>query len=166
LDYVLINLTNGMEAKIDPEDLEIVSKHTWHRDGAGYARANIWQGNRKIAAPRLHRFVLGNDFDKSLHVDHINGDKLDNRKSNLRIVTSSQNAMNRGPQANNTSGYKGVTWVKQKNKWRAEIKAGKTKKHLGYFLCKHEAAKAYNTASLKYHGEHGYLNIIDESEAV
>lgn len=152
----IVPISNGKFAKVDDEDFELVSKFHWHMDGAGYARTNVWSENKK---PRMHRIIL-NDTDTKSHIDHINGDKLDNRKLNLRILSCSQNLMNRGPQANNSSGYKGVVFDRLRNKWRAEICVEKKRKYLGRFDTAEEAALAYNQASIKYHGEFGYINNI------
>lgn len=158
----LIPLSNGKVAKVDGTDFDKVSEHHWHVDGAGYARTNIWKNNRKESAPRMHRLIVG-DVDKSLHIDHINGDKLDNRKDNLRVTTPSQNAMNRGSQSNNSSGYKGVIYDKARGKWRAEICFRGNRKHLGRFETAELAALAYNEAAIKYHGEFAYLNQVSEN---
>jgi hypothetical protein len=155
----LVPISNGKFAKVDDEDFELVNKFHWHMDGAGYARTNVWRNNKKDSAPRMHRLILGN-VDTKLHIDHINGDKLDNRKSNLRVLTCSQNAMNRGPQTNNSSGYKGVVYDRSRNKWKAEIGVNKKRIHLGRFDSAEEAALAYNQASFKYHGEFGFINEI------
>lgn len=154
-----IDVSDGSKAIIDDDKYELVSKHHWHRDDAGYARTNIWGDNRKISAPRMHRLVLGCE-DTKLHIDHINGNKLDNRVSNLRICSCSQNLANRGPQRNNTSGYKGVIYDKSRNKWRAEIRVQSKRMYLGRYETVEEAAVAYNVASEKYFGEFGYQNPI------
>jgi len=102
----------------------------------------------------MHREVARRmGLDLSNEIDHINGDKLDNRRENLRSATRSQNKMNSGKPKNNTSGYKGVCWYKRGNKWRAQIGINGKLKHLGYFEDKEEAAKAYKKAAEKYHGE-------------
>jgi hypothetical protein len=88
-------------------------------------------------------------------LDHHNGDPQDNRIVNLRLSTTSQNGMNRGPQKNNKCGLKGVIWVKEKNKWRALIKINKKNMFLGYFNCPAAASFAYQIASDKLHKEFG-----------
>ena len=114
----------------------------------------------------MHRIVM--DVTDGRQIDHINGDPLDNRKCNLRFVTNQENGRNRGAQVNNKSGYKGVSWHPKAKKWEACIRAGESdgrrakKIYLGVFASKHDAARAYNVAACKYHGEHAYLNIIQE----
>ena len=90
-------------------------------------------------------------------VDHINGIQNDNRWHNLRECTNSQNCMNKTAQSNNTSGHKGVVWVKSKNKWCARIKVMNKSISLGDFKVLSEAVEAYRVASLKYHGEFSNL---------
>lgn len=152
-----IELANGNIAKVDAEDYERVSAIHWHIDDAGYVRTNIWSDGKKSSAPRMHRFVL-QEIDSKTHIDHINGDKLDNRKSNLRACSGSSNAMNRGKQNNNSSGYKGVIFDKSRDKWRAEICFEGNRKYLGRFNTVEEAAIAYNDAALIYHGEFANIN--------
>jgi len=146
-----IELSNGQFALIDDEDFERVSSRHWHVDDAGYARTNIWSGGKKSAAPRMHRFILG-VTDRKVHIDHINGNKLDNRKSNLRVCSASDNLKNRGKQRNNTSGYKGVIYDKERSKWRAEICTNGKRKYLGRYDTVEDAAEAYRKAAELYHG--------------
>lgn len=92
-------------------------------------------------------------------IDHINGDKLDNRRQNLRICTSADNAKNQKVQENKigkTSRYKGVYWHKRANKWMARIGG----MYLGIYHSEIDAALVYNEASKKYHGEFGRINEI------
>ncbi|WP_255367831.1 AP2 domain-containing protein [Psychrobacillus sp. OK032] len=154
-----IELANGNVAKIDAEDYERVSAIHWHIDDAGYARTNIWSDGKKTSAPRMHRFIL-QETDRKTHIDHINGDKLDNRKNNLRVCSNSANLMNRGKQSNNSSGYKGVVFDKSRSKWKAEIGFNKKRKFLGRFHTIEEAALAYNDAAVLYHGEFAHINEI------
>lgn len=119
--------------------------------------------NRKRKNVSLHRDIMG-VTDKSLVVDHINGDTFDNRRVNLRVCTHSENMRNRVKSSNNTSGYKGVSFVKAKahyKPWRAFITdTNKKKIHLGYYATKEEAAEAYNARAVIYHGEFANLNDI------
>lgn len=91
----------------------------------------------------IHRLVIG--AKRGECVDHINRNKLDNRRSNLRIVTRGQNAMNRQ--------FKGYNWARREKKWRAQIKVNGVKIHLGYFTEESEAREAYTNAHAKYFGE-------------
>ena len=92
--------------------------------------------------------------------DHRNGDGLDNRRSNLRPATNQTNLMNRGPQVNNTSGFKGVIFDKRSDAWRAQIKVDGRYIYLGCLDSKIEAAEAYNEAANKVFGEFAWLNPI------
>lgn len=150
--YKIIELNTGDTVLVDAEDFERVSAYHWYKDDAGYARTNMWENGRKSAAPRMHRFILG-VTNRKAHIDHINGDKLDNRKENLRVCSASNNAMNRGRQSNNKSGYKGVIYDKERDKWRAEITVNKKRMYLGRYETVEEAAEAYRKAAELYHGE-------------
>lgn len=136
-------------ATIDLED-EHLAKLKWGSH-TGYARTYI---NGK--ATFLHRLVM--DAPKGLFVDHINHDKLDNRKSNLRLCTNTENIRNRRLTDKNTSGYKGVHFCKRNQNWTAKIQ----NKWLGVFDDPVEAAKAYNRAAIKNYGEFALINKIGE----
>jgi hypothetical protein len=99
----------------------------------------------------LHRIIMGEPVGKE--VDHINGNKRDNRRENLRICNRSENNRNTGKKSNNTSGFKGVSWKKQRGKWRASIRVDGKCKHLGYFDDPQTAYRSYCRAATKYHGE-------------
>ena len=150
-----IKLTQGKYAIIDDEFYEEVSKYKWHF-GNGYAKRKNPSFKPKLFG--MHHVVL--PLQKGLMIDHINGNGLDNRRANLRLVTKSQNMMNRGKQINNKSGYMGVCWHKQHGRWRAYIKVNKKQISLGLYDTLKEAAKAYNEGAKKYHREYAYLNKI------
>jgi hypothetical protein len=99
--------------------------------------------------------------DKGFVIDHLDGNGLNNQRNNLRICTVSQNSMNRNKTVKNKSGFKGVIWWERNNTWKAEIRHNKNKIYLGYYKNIIDAAKAYNAAALKYHGEFANLNKID-----
>ena len=104
----------------------------------------------------LHRlaFLYVTGSMPSDNVDHINGDKSDNRFSNLRPATVSQNSMNRPKQTNNTSGYKGVLWDKSKEKWKAQIKS----RFIGYYNTAEAAHQAYIKVAEREFGEYNHNN--------
>lgn len=134
-----------------------VSKRTWN--GGFYAARNTTKGEGRKRLTLMHRIIMGAKTGQQ--VDHINQNTLDNRKSNLRFCNGSQNNMNRPMPKNNTSGFKGVTWDKEKNKWevRLQIKTPERRNlFLGRFKDKHEAAKVYDQAALKHYGEFAHLN--------
>lgn len=152
----ILKLNNG-ETILDEEDLTFVNQWHWWFSKTGYVRRKIYIGGKpKIIL--LHRILL--NAPKDMQVDHINGNRLDNRKSNLRLVTLEQNRMNRGLNKNNKSGYKGVFWYKPLYKWCAYITVNTKRRHLGYFRDKKEAAFAYNKAAFDNFGEFARLNII------
>lgn len=158
-----IQLTRGYFAIIDDEDFDKVSMHKWHlttRRHHKYA-SKSFRVNGKKTALQMHRFIL-NLYDPSKIIDHINGDGLDNRKSNIRICTHSDNAKNKILPSSNTSGFKGVCWHKNHKKFYAQIKVNHKMMFLGSFACPIEAAKAYNAAALIHHGEFANLNTIQQ----
>lgn len=159
-----INLTQKKKAIVDDEYYKVVSKYKWHYVDAytprknGYARRQLRQGGKAIGYVRMHHLIL--PFKKGYMVDHINGNGLDNRRKNLRLVTKSQNMMNSGVRVNNVSGYKGVSWVSREKKWRVTIWKENKQFDIGRFEDKVEAVKAYNQAAKMYHGEYAKLNIL------
>jgi hypothetical protein len=145
---MLIPVNPNQFAMIDDEDFELVSRYVWHISYYGYAISGIIF---------MHRLILGlSVWDTS--VDHINGNKLDNHKSNLRKCTVAQNIYNSKICSRNKSGYKGVYWNKEKGKWSAQIKYNRKSMHIGYFKNKNDAALAYNRMALRFFGEFARLN--------
>ena len=158
---VPIKLNEENWALVEEADYPLVASHKWYavKDGHHtYAATNIKNVNRHVKV-RMHRLFL--DAKKGELVDHINRDGLDNRRQNLRIVNHAQNRMNACKYAKGTSKYKGVSFDKKHNKYKAQIKIEKKNKHLGYFDTEEEAALAYNRAALKFFGEHASLNEIE-----
>lgn len=159
-----IVLTNGDCTLVDDSDYERLNQFNWYyhdrrKDGGGYVVRRQWNFDTKEARMvTMHREILG--CPEGQHVDHKNGNTLDNRKSNLRICTRSQNQMNRPAQRNNTSGFKGVWAIKGTDKWQAMITVDRKRTYLGVFKDKLEAAKAYNKMAKKLHGKFAKLNKI------
>lgn len=92
------------------------------------------------------------------YIDHIDGNPSNNNINNLREVTQSQNCMNKKSDKNSSSKFKGVSWDKSTNKWRARIQVNSKQIHLGRFKSEIDAAKCYNNAAIKYFKEFAYLN--------
>ena len=137
----------------DADDYEKVSKYHWYEENNGYIRSS---GKKKEDRIHIHRLIMG--FPDDMNVDHINHNTFDNRKLNLRIVTTSQNAMNRTRGSNNTSGVSGVVWVKNRNKWKAEIKINGETIYLGSFDKFEDAEKRRKEAEDSLFGEYSYNN--------
>lgn len=147
-----IHLSNGRGiAKVSDEDFATVSQFRWHLHSAGYAYRAEKKGGKQTNF-LMHREIM--DCPKGLVVDHIDGDRLNNQRANLRIATMSQNNCNK-PAVAGTSKLRGVSWHASRGKWRAVIKSGGKSRHLGYFGTEQEAADAYATAAAELHGEFG-----------
>lgn len=135
---------------IDTEDLNKVSNYNWHINSEGYARARI-----KTRYRTMHRLILdlvNSDINLQLHIDHINRNKLDNRKSNLRICTNAENQQNAKLPITNKSGYKGIRFIEKQTKrpWRVNIRANKQKIEIGSYATLEEAIEARKQAELQY----------------
>lgn len=145
---------------VDDDEYEILSKYKWYPNnerGKLYARRSIYpNGQKSKITISMHRQILA--AQKGQICDHINMDTLDNRKCNLRLCNRSQNSQNRNALSSNSSGYKGVSWDVTKNKWQVQIQARKKHIKLGRYFCIIKAAKAYDNAAIKYHGEFARLN--------
>jgi hypothetical protein len=135
---------------IDNEDVDKVSKLNWHlnkKKGYAYHTFRIKDKTPTIA---LHKFIMGNNLGE---VDHINNNKLDNRKSNLRICTHTQNLYNSKLAKNNTTGIKGLSWDKRMNKWGAQLSVN-SQRIVKYFTDKSVAINVITSLRNKYHGEY------------
>lgn len=153
-----IALSRGKYAIIDRHDITKISGYSWHAgkcDNIFYARAYI-RGSSKtgVKYAYMHRIIC--NPPNGLEIDHINGNSLDNRKENLRAVTSSQNKMNKRSHNKSKSKYKGVSILK--NKWRAEIKYDGAIKHIGVFDNEKIAAIAYDRVAKIHFGKFARLN--------
>ncbi len=148
-----IFLAKNKYALVDDDDYEALSKHRWYVCKSRYNTYAVGSAikNGRHKTTRMHREIMRPS--KCMQVDHIDGDGLNNQKSNLRIVTNSQNQMNVPTRRDNKSGFKGVFLRKDCNAWRAYIDLNYMRVHLGNFKSKEEACRARQKASAEFHGE-------------
>jgi hypothetical protein len=146
-----IPLTKGLTALVDDDDYARVTARSWHATNAGYAATKIRQ--RTVF---LSRFVM--DEPAGLIVDHVNGDRLDNRKANLRICDAAENTRNRKRPANNTSGFKGVSRHWRGGRWNVQIQVDGKFLRIGTYADPVAAAVHYDRAALEHFGSYARLN--------
>lgn len=128
--------------QVDDRDYETLNRRSWHLHPTGYACA--------AGGSKMHRMILGLT-DPAQLVDHISGDKLDNRRSNLRVVTAAQNQENkRRLSKTNRSGYRNVTWHRSTGKWQATVSIKGRLRHLGLHPTPEHAA----VAAMRFRAEH------------
>jgi DNA polymerase-1 len=159
--FCRIPLTQGKYAIVDPDDYRRLSKYKWYvvgRPGSQYAVRSHTTKNAKRSAIYMHREVIKAPDD--FFADHINRNSLDNRKANLRPATRAQNVQNRTKfrKGKYSSKYKGVTWNCGHRLWQVDIKFNGNHIFLGSFESEVRAAKAYDRAAKRYHGEFAVLN--------
>lgn len=155
-------------ALVDDEDLDLVMQFApWHL-GNGYAVHGYWEG-KKSKCVRMHRLILGlGPHDP--HVDHINHNRLDNRRANLRTCTVRQNTRHAPPQrtyagTRKSSRFKGVSFMKARGKWHTRIQTKNRRISLGHFESEISAARAYDSAAAHFFGEFAVLNFPNEMPA-
>lgn len=149
-------LGKGLYAIVDAKVYEWLAKWKWHSIPGGYA---VRYG-RELLGEKRAIFMHCEVFDpsgKSI-ADHKNQNKRDNRRSNLRPATYSENGANRGLHRNNTSGFKGVCWNAGTKSWKAQIRCLGEHYYLGLFAAAEEAARAYDAKALELFGEFAHLN--------
>jgi len=173
--------SSGLVAWIDEIDRDLLINN-WSAKSAGspdfphYYAYRSWQVGNTRGDYYLHNEVWekmsGHPVPKGFLVDHINGDKLDNRRENLRLATKADNEANKrkrrtqGGSGSPTSRYKGVTRIKdgRKKRWRATITYQKKQIKLGTYYTEREAAEAYNEAAKEYYKEFALLNTFEDEE--
>ena len=157
-DYISMHISSQahgeFDCPIDLDDYEKVKKHHWGIFISKYGAFYIYSYDRsgeKVRTILLHRYIM--DEPEGLIVDHIDGNPLNNRKSNLRICNCEENSQNRAKNKNNTSGHKGITWSKKDNKWMAYIYYKNRFKNLGLYSNFDDAVATREKAEEQYFGE-------------
>ena len=156
-DHMRYICADGQSFIFDSTDFAFVNSRRWYLDKWGYAMTRIECHNY-----RLTRLLL--DAADDVLVDHLNGNPQDNRRSNLRIVSCQENQSNMGMSVHNTSGYKGVSYRKDRKIYRAYISVDDKYVHLGHFHTPEEAARAYDEAARFYYGKFACVNFPDNGE--
>lgn len=151
-----IELSNNKGvALVDDKDYDMLMKYKWCFCDS-YAQTSITISPKNQKTYRMTHFI--NNISKDKETDHIDHNKLNNQKYNLRIVTRSQNMMNKSCHKNTTSEFKGVSWKTSNKKWVAQISINKKVNYIGLFNSEINAAIAYNKKALELFGEYAYLN--------
>ena len=150
-EYGVGYTTKGEEFYFDKEDYQKIKEYAWYLDKDGYVVTKDADTKKMI---RMHRLVM--NASEGMDIDHRHRKTNDNRKSQLREVTRSQNLMNRGIQKNSISGVTGVTWYKKNSKWIAQIYVNEKRIYLGSFTNIEDAIQARLEAEKKYFG--GFSN--------
>ncbi|MFH1370783.1 MAG: HNH endonuclease [Planctomycetota bacterium] len=158
-----IYLGEGEWTILDQEDYYRYGNLKWSvggRDKKFYAIRGVKIRPDEIMITSMHREMM--NAPKGVLVDHKNGNNLDNRRSNLRLATPTENSCNRRKARNGTSRYKGVCFHRRRRKWIGRIKIHGKSIFLGHFDREVEAARAYDEAAKIYHGEFARLNFTKE----
>ena len=150
-----IPLSRGQVTLVDDADGDWLSQWRWLLVGNGYA-GRFEHANHRSRLVYMHRLILEAGPDQ--RVDHINGERLDNRRANLRLVTRRQNQQNRRPNTHTSSGRKGVTWHTRFHKWHVRITVDGQPLHLGYYQDLETASRLYDAAARYFFGEYARPN--------
>ena len=161
-----IPLSQGKFAIVDDQDYRYLMQWKWSYSECARSGPDIGCAQRtvhltgKSTTILMHRLILNRKLGRrsARQVNHRNGNKLDNRRRNLREATASQNCHNRKKRPNCTSRYIGVSFWSSNGKWAAEIFAFSRRVFIGFFPNEERAARAYNDAAVKYYGEYANLN--------
>jgi hypothetical protein len=158
-----IELTQGKVALVDRANIDAIAEHrwcAWRNWCTFYALTTIHLPDGSRTTLRMHQLLIPG----TEHVDHVNGDGLDNRRANLRAASTAENAHNQRKPRNNTSGFKGVYFDKIKGKWKARIMIDGRQISLGYHFDPETAASAYDSAAREHHGAFATLNFPEPGE--
>jgi hypothetical protein len=143
-----VPLGNERFALIDEADVEMVRRYVWSLDSRGYTSRNRVRRDpaNTPAKVRLHRALMGLVLGDGLAVDHINRDRLDNRRCNLRVVSIGENVQNQGAHSDSTSRFRGVSWNQECRCWQAHARVNGRSTYLGLFDDEKDAARAASRA--------------------
>lgn len=163
MKQLTITRKNGdkYRVKVDDRDGHLLKKHNWCvivKGDTPYVARMVWKHGTSSAV-YLHQLICGK-APKGFHTDHINRNTLDNRRSNLRVVSGSHNVQNSRLSTTNTSGYRGVSWFKRYEVWEAYISQHGKRMWLGYYDDIDDAARAYNKAARELYGPKCMVNRI------
>lgn len=150
-----IPLSRGRVTIVDKADYEMLRHLSWHVTAKGYARhcERYLDTSRSVA---MHRMIMLPESGQE--VDHINGDRLDNRRCNLRLCSRAENGRNRRRQRSSSFRFKGARKDWRRGKWQAYIKDDGIQRHLGCFESETEAARAYDAAAMRLFGDFARTN--------
>lgn len=154
-----IQISKGYVALVDDADFERVNAVKWYaseKEQTVYARRSARARQKAVL---MHRYIL--NLNDDIHVDHRDGNGLNNQRLNLRTATRAQNMSNRGAQRDNKSGFKGVLKTRS-GRWQAAIRCRRAYYYIGLFDDPVQAAKAYDGKALELHGEFAYLNFPED----
>lgn len=161
-------IISGYTVLVDDDDLDRIKERHWYMNQAQYRqmRKHYFYNDRVIDKKKhsitLHRFIMGCTIGDGWTIDHISGNTLDCRKSNLRKCFTIENARNQQKRENNSSGYKGVQWSKPTKKWQARVN-GVNGQYLGLYNTAEEAARVYDIAALHLFKEFACTNFPKET---
>jgi len=143
---------------VDDDDYALCSKYKWHMGTSGHIQFSTHDSEHKTFMWQIHRIIMRDKLCGDLQVDHIDGDKLNNQKSNLRVCTARENCMNGKKQKYATSKYKGVYYVPGMRNWAAQIVVHRKRIYLGRYATEEEAALVYNKSAVEHFGEFSCVN--------
>lgn len=156
-EYGIGYTTKGEPFYFDLEDYDKIKDYCWNMDDKGYIMHIVTSGG----CIRIHRLIM--NCPSNMIIDHMNHNKADNRKVNLRICTYNENTKNNALRKDNISGVTGVSFCKRNGKWVANICVNRKIKFLGYFSNFDDAVKARKNAEEIYYGEFSYDNSMKNS---
>lgn len=152
-------MNESVKLRIDLRDLHLIKKYKYNLTTPNKTPRYLYRISPEKRMISLHREII--KAPKGSLVDHINGNVFDVRRSNLRLASYRQNSCNRSKHRAASSKYLGVGFHKAAGKWRVRIRDGAKRLEVGHYNCEIQAARAYNEAALKYHGEFARLNVIN-----